>query len=325
MVGGEEVVLKVQRPRIDTLVDTDLAAVRLAIQWLKLYGMVARRVDLDRLFDEFAATMSAELDFVAEGKNAERFTNDFAGDPGIYIAKVYWDYTTRRVLTLENVAGIKITDFQAIEAAGISRAQVARSLHETYRQQVFVTSFVHADPHPGNLFLRPWGRAPVKQGSVSSQAGVARPPAPGAARPFALVFVDFGMVATIPERLRASLRDYIIALGTRDSHCVVHAYIDSGVLLPGADRRRLEELHDVLFKHLEGVTMGKLHAVAMEQADLVWGEYRDILFEMPFQFPTDILFVARAVAILAGIASSLDPEFDPWSSTIGFAEKLASD
>ncbi|PKO23167.1 MAG: ABC transporter [Chloroflexi bacterium HGW-Chloroflexi-1] len=309
--GGEEVVAKVQRPRIETQVETDLAAIRVAASWLKLYRPIARRVDLDRLVGEFAATTRAELDFIAEGKNAGHFADDFAEDPGIYLAQVYWEYTTRRVLTLENVASIKITDLAAIEAAGISREEVARRLYDTYLEQIFVNNFVHADPHPGNLFVRPLPQPPDTD--------------PGAARPFELIFVDFGMVATIPKPLRASLREYVIGLGTRDSHRIVQAYSDAGVLLPGADRKRLEEIHDVLFQGLEGMTMGQLSDIARVQAELIMREYRDIVFEMPFQFPTEILFVARAVGILSGMATTLDPEFDPWSATIPFAEQLAAD
>jgi len=308
---GEEVAVKVQRPGIERLVVTDLAALRLALDWLKLYRPITRRVDLDRLYDEFSATTRAELDFVAEGRNADRFAADFADDPGIYIADVFWEYTTRRVLTLENVASIKIDDVKAIEAAGISRSEVARRLYDTYLEQIFVHHFVHADPHPGNLFVNPLPRDP--------DAG------PGKPTPFQLVFVDFGMVAVIPQRLRASLRDYVIAVGTRDAHLMVQAYFDAGVLLPGADRRRIEELHDTLFARLGGLPIGKLSDAAMKQAQAVINEYRDIVYEMPFQFPTDMLFAVRAVAILSGMATSLDPSFDPWSATLPFAERMAGE
>jgi len=309
--SGQNLVVKIQRRYIETLVETDLAAISVAVNWLKLYRPIARRVDLDRLFDEFAATTRAELDFVAEGKNAEQFAADFADDRGICIAQVYWDYTTRRVLTLENVASIKITDYEAIEAAGISRAEVARRLYDTYLKQIFTTNFVHADPHPGNLFVEPLKPA--------SGAGPDEP------RPFLLIFVDFGMVAIIPERLRAHLRDYLIGLGTRDSHRIVQAYIDSGILLPGADRTRLEEVHDVMFERFWGMKMGQFRDVAFEEAEFFLREYRDIIYEMPFQLPADILFVGRAVGILSGMATSLDSDFDPWAATIPFAEQLAAE
>jgi predicted unusual protein kinase regulating ubiquinone biosynthesis (AarF/ABC1/UbiB family) len=311
LADGSEVVVKVQRPRIEAMTETDLAAIAVAARWLKWYGPISRRVDLDRLFAEFAATTRRELDFVAEGRHAARFAENFADDPGIYLARVYWPHTTRRVLTLENVAFIKITDLVGIEAAGISRAEVAARLYETYLEQIFIHNFVHADPHPGNLFLRALPR------SATAPAG--------SPTPFQLIFVDFGMVAIIPERLRASLREYLIAIGTHDSHRMVQAYLDSGVLMPGADRRRLEEVHDVLFQRLEGIKIGQLSDVALAQASFLWREYRDILFELPFQFPADMVFAVRAVAILAGMATTLDREFDPWASTIPFAERLAAD
>ena len=133
------------------------------------------------------------------------------------------------------------------------------------------------------------------------------------------------MVAVIPERLRASLRDYVIAVGTRDAHLMVQAYIDSGVLLPGAYRKRIEELHETLFARLGGVPIGKLSDIAMQQAQAVITEYRDIVYEMPFQFPTDMLFAVRAVAILSGMATSLDASFDPWAATLPFAERMAGE
>jgi predicted unusual protein kinase regulating ubiquinone biosynthesis (AarF/ABC1/UbiB family) len=307
---GEEVVVKVQRPRIELLVETDLAALRLATNWLKLYRPISRHADLDRLYEEFARTTRAELDFVAEGRNADRFANDFADDRGIYIADVFWEYTTRRVLTLENVASIKIDDWEAMDAAGISRAEVARRLYDAYLEQIFVHSFVHADPHPGNLFVHPLDRDPKAP--------------PDTPRPFWLIFVDFGMIAVIPEGMRGAMRDVAIAMGTRDARRLVQAYYDAGVLLPGADRQRIEELHDVMFARFGGVKMGQLSGVAMQQAQFVMAEYRDLIYEMPFQFPTDVLFAMRAVAILSGMATTLDPHFDPWAATLPFAERLAT-
>jgi predicted unusual protein kinase regulating ubiquinone biosynthesis (AarF/ABC1/UbiB family) len=309
LADGEEVVVKVQRLRIERLVETDLAALRLATNWLKWYRPVSRHADLDRLYDEFARTTRAELDFEQEGRNADRFAADFARDRGIYIADVFWDLTTRRVLTLENVSSIKIDDVQAIEAAGISRSEVAGRLYDTYLEQIFVHSFVHADPHPGNLFIHPLDLPPDAP--------------PGAPRPFWLIFVDFGMVAVIPDSLRGAMRDVAIAVGTRDARRLVQAYYDAGVLLPGADRQRIEELHEVMFARFGGVRMGQLSDVAMQQAGFLIREYRDLLYDLPFQFPTDILFAIRAVAILSGMATTLDPHFDPWAATLPFAERLA--
>jgi predicted unusual protein kinase regulating ubiquinone biosynthesis (AarF/ABC1/UbiB family) len=311
-----EVVVKVQRTGMQRVVDTDLAAIRAAIQLLKLYRPIPQRVDLDRLFDEFARTTRAELDFVAEGKNTERFAADFSADPGIVVPRVYWDYTTPRVLTMENVAAIKVTDTAALDAAGIDRARVARRLYRAYLRQVFVTNFVHADPHPGNLFVRPLVQADTPDVEEASEA----PPVA-----FQLVFVDFGMMAVVPERLRAQARELLIGLATRDAHRLVQAYVDADVLLPGADRKRLEEAHEALMKRLYGVKMSQLRHMAVGEAQFLWREYRDLIFEMPFQFPSDVLFVMRAIGILAGIATTLYPDFDPWAETLPFAERLAKE
>ena len=318
--AGEEVVVKVLRPGIDVLVETDLAALGLAVRWLKPWKRLRRRVDLDRLAAEVASTTRAELDMAAEGRNAERFARDFADDPAVRVPRVYWPWSAPRTLTLENVAFLKIADHAGIEAAGISRAEVAKTLYRTYMRQIFVHDFVHADPHPGNLFVEP---LPWAGGEKPGSAGAAAGDRP-AGRPFRLVFVDFGMIATVPPRLRSALREYLFALGDRDAERLVAAYAAAGVLLPGADHRRLVEIHEDLFQRLWGVRIGELREVAMAEARYFLREYRDLLFELPFQVQVDLLFVSRAVGLLSGMATSLDPEFDPWAETLPFAEELAA-
>ena len=188
-------------------------------------------------------------------------------------------------------------------------------------QQIFVHHFVHADPHPGNLFVRPLplpGEAPIGPGDPV-------PPAPRGTtdRPFQIVFVDFGMVAAIPEHLRGALREYAIGLGTRDASRLVQSYVSAGVLLPGADLARLEEIHEELFRRFWGVSIGSLRDVAFSEAGYFFREYRDLLYEIPFQVQVDLLFASRAVGLLAGMTTQLDPEFDPWAETVPFAERLA--
>ncbi len=308
--AGAEVVVKVLRPGIRTVVETDLAAIRLAIRLLKPWRRIRRRVDLDLLADEITSTTRAELDLAAEGRNAERFARDFADDPRAVIPRVYWEVSAERTLTLENVAYLKIADHAAIDRAGISRAEVAKVLYRLYMRQIFVHDFVHADPHPGNLFVQP-----LEPGDDDAGEG----------RPFRIVFVDFGMVAAIPQRLRAALREYLYGLGTRDAERVVHAYQAAGVLLPGADLRRLIEVHEDLFQRFWGVRIGELRDVALAEARYFLREYRDLLFELPFQVQVELLFVSRAVGLLAGITTSLDPAFDPWAETLPFAETLAAE
>lgn len=188
-------------------------------------------------------------------------------------------------------------------------------------QQIFVHHFVHADPHPGNLFIKPLplpGEAPIGPGDPV-------PPLPRGTteRPFQIVFVDFGMVAAIPQHLQGALREYAIALGTRDASRLVQSYVSAGVLLPGADLTRLEEIHEELFRRFWGVSIGSLRDVAFSEAGYFFREYRDLLYEIPFQVQVDLLFASRAVGLLAGMTTQLDPEFDPWAETVPFAERLA--
>ena len=322
LATGEEVIVKVLRPGIDVLVDTDLTAIALAIRWLKFYKRISKRIDLDWLAEEFSIITRNELDFEAEGQHAEHFARDFAGDPQVYIPQVHWEYSAARTLTLENVGFIKVSDLEAIDATGISRSEVAQKFYGIYMEQIFVTNFVHVDPHPGNIFVRPLTH-PDEDGSKDFKPNDPIPYKPG--RPFQIVFVDFGMVATIPERLRAALRDYAIGVGTRDAHKVIQAYADAGVLLPGADLKRLEEATADMFKRIWGVRMGQIRDLAETEYRYFVQEYRDIVYEAPFQFPADMLFIMRAIGILSGMATNLDPNFDPWAETIPFAERLAKE
>ena len=223
---------------------------------------------------------------------------------------------------MEDVGWLKMGDAAALDRAGIRRSEVARDLYRIYLQQIFVHFFVHADPHPGNLFVRPLpvaGESPFAPG-----ASVPAPPG-GEARPFQIVFVDFGMVAVIPDRLRRALREYAIGLGTRDAARLVQSYVAAGVLLPGADLRRLEEVHQELFERFWGVHIGSLRETALSEARYFFRQYRDLLYELPFQMQVDLLFASRAVGLLAGMATHLDPEFDPWAETLPFAERLATE
>ena len=309
--GDRQVVVKVLRPGIEVLVETDLAAVRLATRLLGRWKKLRRRVDFALLYDEFATTTRRELDLVLEGENAEVFAANFAADPQVLIPKVFWEASARHVLTLEDVAYLKIADLPALEAAGVDRAEVARVLYRTYMRQVFEHFFVHADPHPGNLFIKPLGPAPA-EGEAA-----------GGGRRFQLVFVDFGMVTTIPPRLRAALREYAIGLGTRDAARMVRAERAAGVILPGADLRRFEEVYEDVLDRFWGVSLGALRETAMAEAKYFFRRYRDLLFEMPIQVRVELLFVARAIGLLSGLATSLDPTFDPWAATIPFARRLA--
>lgn len=154
-LGFENVVVKILRPNIEQIVEVDMSAIRVVGGWLKRYRPVSERADVMAIVAEFDAILKAELDYLSEGKNAEVFATNFKGDGGVHVPRVVWSRTSRRVLTLEDVTAIKITDYDAITAAGINRAEVAERLLAKYLKQIFEDGFFHADPHPGNLFVLP--------------------------------------------------------------------------------------------------------------------------------------------------------------------------
>jgi predicted unusual protein kinase regulating ubiquinone biosynthesis (AarF/ABC1/UbiB family) len=298
-IGDRQVVIKVQRPGIHRLLEVDLAALRVVVGWLKHYPPVARRADLDALVAEFSRTLWAEVDYIAEAENARRFGKMFEADAGVRVPGVVASHSTRRVLTLEDVYAIKITDYAAIDAAGVQRSEVAKRLFRTYLRQIFEEGFFHADPHPGNLFVDPNGTSGWR-----------------------LVFVDFGMVGHVSERMRHGLRDLVIGVGVRDLDRLDQAYEELGVLPPGADMRRLRKAESAVFDRFWGRSMQELTSIDYRELHDMAHEFRDLVFELPFQIPADLLFLGRCVAILSGICTGLDPDFNVFEGLAPFASGL---
>jgi predicted unusual protein kinase regulating ubiquinone biosynthesis (AarF/ABC1/UbiB family) len=307
-LGFAEVVVKVQRPHIEQVVEVDLSALRRVGSWLRRYKPVSERVDVDALIDEFATTTRAEIDYLAEGSNAEAFAEAFAEDPRVHVPRVVWELTTRRVLTLEDVSAIKITDYDAITAAGIDRAQVARVLFDTYLQQIFEDGFFHADPHPGNLFVTPMEGMDAE-----------------GTRDWKLTFVDFGMVGRVPENLRGGLREAVVAVGTQDGARLVRAFKTLGVLLPSADLNLIERASMAVFERFGGMSMGELREIDHAEMMSFGLQFRELMLNLPFQLPENLLLLGRTVAILSGMCAGMDPEFELWSSIGPYATKLISD
>ena len=320
---GEDVIVKVLRPGIHGIVETDLAALRRIVGWLKRFRQIRNRMDLDLLLEEFERTTRCELDLQQEKENLKRFAADFADVRHVYVPAIHEDYCAPAVLTLENVAYIKIGDTNGMIAAGIAPPQVADVLYDAYMRQVFVSNFVHVDPHPGNLFVRP-----LPPGEAAPECDHFRPgdDVPHCEnRPFQLVFIDFGMTAEISERLKAAMRTAAIGLGTQDAHKVIQAYVVAGALQPGTDLRRLEEMHQDWLQRIWGMRLGKIQATAFREMRYFWREYRDIITGAPFQIQADMLLIGRAVGILVGLATQLDPDFDPWTKTLPFARRFAKE
>lgn len=314
--NGERVVVKIQRPGIRTLVYTDLKALLVVAGWAMKFPFIARRANIPALLDEFSAGLWDELDYELEANNAETFSQMFGDDPGIYIPRLYRDLSTRCVLTLEDVTTVKITDYAQIEAAGINRRDVSRRLINTYLRMIFIERFFHADPHPGNLFIYPLPPdAPDSNGRHSNGQTLH-------GRPFYLIFVDFGMVGRLTPEITAGLRETLIALTTRDPHRLVQSYQRLGILLPGANLERIEVATRAAFDRVWGMNLSELSNMPMSEVATIGREFSDLLFELPFQVPQDFLYLARAVGILDGMCTGLDPHFDPWREMQPFVGAL---
>lgn len=310
--GIDQVVVKVQRPNIEMIIATDLAALKTVGRWIKRYRPISKRADVPALLQEFATITYEEIDYLAEGKNAETFAVYFRNRTGVRVPKVVWTHTAKRVLTLENVQAIKITDYQTISAAGIERAAVAQRLFETYLQQIFEDGFFHADPHPGNLFVAP--DLPVSTESEGDHGdGMVG---------WTLNFVDFGMVGRVPPNIRAGLREMAIGIGTQDTARLVKSYQMLGVLLPGADLERIREMEAMVFQQFWGKSMTELQQINWDDMHSFAKEFREIIYEMPFQIPENLIFLGRCVAILAGMCTGLNPDFNVWEGLAPFARKI---
>jgi predicted unusual protein kinase regulating ubiquinone biosynthesis (AarF/ABC1/UbiB family) len=307
-----DVVVKIQRPNIESLIDTDLAALRTVSGWLMRYPPVRRRANLPSLMDEFARVLYEEVDYLAEGRNAEVFAENFKDDAGIRVPQVIWTHTTTRVLTLENVFAIKITDYDVITAAGINRSDVASRLLDIYFKQIFEDGFFHADPHPGNLFVYPLPRQTLDSPN-------------GSGKTWQLTFVDFGMVGRLPPNTRAGMREMIIGVGTKDAARVVKSFQMLGLLLPGADLRQIEIAEAKVFDRFWGKNMTELTQLSPEELREVSREFRDLIYTMPFQIPQDFIFLARTIGILSGMCTGLDPLLNLWEHLAPYAGKLIAE
>jgi predicted unusual protein kinase regulating ubiquinone biosynthesis (AarF/ABC1/UbiB family) len=314
--NGDRVVVKVQRPGIRDIVRTDLAALAVVARWAMRLRFIRRRANVPALLDEFSAVLWEELDYSSEADNAEAFARMFADDKGVYIPRVCRDYSTRRVVTLEDVSAIKITDYAALEAAGVSRSDVARRLLHTYLTRVFIQRFYHADPHPGNLFIYPLDP------DTPTRSGYPRDGPPLEGQPFYLIFVDFGMVGRVTPEIVAGLRETLIAFSTQDARRLVQSYQQLNILLPDADLDRIEAASRAVFDRVWGMSMAEITHIQMTEIVDLGREFKDLLLAMPFQLPQDFLYLGRCIGILSGLAIGLNPDFDPWAEVAPFAQTL---
>lgn len=303
--GLREVVVKIQRPGIDQIVDVDLRALRKVGGWLSRIRLVSDRVDAPALVEEFAATSLEEIDYLNEAANAEHFASDFAGDRRVGVPDVVWERTTRRVLTLQDVTAIKLNDVDGLRAAGIDPSEVAIAFASVMFDQLFRDGFFHADPHPGNIFVTP---------DASADDGTG----PG----WHLTFIDFGMMGEVPPGLRRGLRRVLIAAASRDGKGMVDGIREVGVLLPSADTTELERAMTTLFARFGGMGFAELQEVDPREFRAFAIEFGDVVRSLPFQFPENFLLIIRAMSLVSGNCSSLNPAFNIWDAVEPYAGEL---
>jgi predicted unusual protein kinase regulating ubiquinone biosynthesis (AarF/ABC1/UbiB family) len=300
--GLGDVIIKVQRPGIDEIIDVDLAALRKVGGWLSHVKIVSNRVDMPALVEEFAQTSLEEIDYLHEAASAERFAEAFADDDRVTVPVIVWERTTRKVLTLQDVTAIKITDVDALTAAGIDPVEVAPVFAAVMFDQLFTQGFFHADPHPGNIFVTP-----------DAQGG------------WKLTFIDFGMMGEVSAGTRSGLRKLLIAAASRDGRGLVNAMREVGVLLPSAETTELERAMTQLFARFGGMGFAELREVDPREFRDFAVQFGDVVRSLPFQLPENFLLIIRAMSLTSGVASALDPAFNLWDSVEPYAAQLLRD
>lgn len=302
-VGFTDVVVKIQRPGIADIVEVDLAALRRIARWLSRIRFISVRADVPALVEEFARTSYEEIDYLHEGAEADAFRTSFqAASPLVDAPTVVWERSVRRVLTLQDVTAIKISDVDSLRATGIDPSVVAERLAESMFTQLFETGHFHADPHPGNIFVTP---------DAADDTGG-----------FRLTFIDFGMTGTVDDELKSQLQDLVVAVGMQDGPGMVAAMKRLGVLLPTADTAELQVAVTELFARFGGMGVMDLQHVDPREFEDFARRFRDVIRSMPFQLPENFLLIMRAVSMLPGLCSTLDPRFNIWDSVEPFAARL---
>ena len=275
--SGEEVVVKVQRPGLRKLFTIDLQILKGITRYFQNHPEWGRGRDWNGIYEECCRILWEEIDYLNEGRNADTFRRNFRPYNWVKVPRVYWKYASPRVLTLEYVPGIKISHYEALEAAGLDRKVLARLGAKAYLQQLLNDGFFHADPHPGNLAVSPEG---------------------------ALIFYDFGMMGRIKTNVREQLMETLFGIAQKDGERVVNSLVALGALSPVEDmgpvRRSIQYMLDYFMdKPFEEQSIS---AISDDLYEIAYGQ--------PFRFPATFTFVMRAFSTLEGVGKGLDPEFN---------------
>ncbi len=305
---GTKVAVKVQYPDIEEVVRRDLNTLR-RIFWI--IGWFVPYQGLAELYREVRAIILDELDYHAEAHNAERIAANFAGRTDVGFPRVVHELSTARVLVTHFEAGCKITDRPGVKQLGLDRGALARQVVEIYCQQIFVDGVYHADPHPGNLIVRP-----LKEGEKAAQ----------------IVFLDFGAVAEIPANVRAGIVDLLQGALTRDTRKIVGAMKQMGFVARGANEQMFEQVVEYFHQRFqETVSLDSLNLKDIKfdpqkglesVADLRKMDISLRELSQSFHVPKEIIVLERTLLLLMGLCTELDPTLNPMTVIRPYLERF---
>ncbi|MEB3118643.1 MAG: AarF/ABC1/UbiB kinase family protein [Limnothrix sp.] len=275
--SGEEVVVKVQRPGLKKLFQIDLAILKGIARYFQNHPRWGPGRDWLGIYEECCRILYEEIDYLNEGRNADRFRRNFRHADWVRVPKVFWRYCSPRTIVLEYVPGIKISHYEALEAAGLDRSTLAELGARAYLEQILEGGFFHADPHPGNLAVSPDG---------------------------SLIFYDFGMMGQINANVRTGLMETFFGIAQKNGERVMNSLIALGALQPTGDtgpvRRSIQYMLDnFMDKPFE-----------TQSVTAISDDLYEIAYGQPFRFPATFTFVMRAFSTLEGVGKGLDPEFN---------------
>jgi predicted unusual protein kinase regulating ubiquinone biosynthesis (AarF/ABC1/UbiB family) len=287
--GGEEVVVKIQRPGLKKLFTIDLQILKGIAQYFQNHREWGRGRDWMGIYEECCKILWEEIDYLNEGRNADLFRRNFRDEAWVRVPRVYWRYASPRTLTLEYLPGIKISHYEALEAAGLDRREIAIASARAYLMQILDSGFFHADPHPGNIAVSAEGK---------------------------LIFYDFGMMGNIQTLTREKMMDLFFGVAQKDAGQVVEALIKLGALAPTGEvdavRRSVQYMLDnFMDKSFEEQSLSAIS-----------DDLYEIAYDQPFRFPATFTFVMRAFSTLEGVGKGLDPDFNFMAVAQPFAMKL---
>jgi predicted unusual protein kinase regulating ubiquinone biosynthesis (AarF/ABC1/UbiB family) len=274
--SGEEVAVKVQRPNLLPTIQLDLYLMRWAAGWLSPWLPLNLGHDLTLIVDEFGIKLFEEIDYCNEGRNAEKFATNFRGDPTVKVPVIYWRYSTIRVLTLEWINGIKLTDTAGIRAAGLDTDTLIQIGVISGLRQLLEHGFFHADPHPGNLFAIPDGR---------------------------MAYIDFGMMDQLEQYTKETIASCIVYLINQDYAELAKNFVKLGFLTPDTDIRPIiPALESVL-----GQAMGE--SVINFNFKTITDQFSELMYDYPFRIPAKFALIIRSLVTQEGLALTLNPNF----------------